>query len=226
MAGAGECRTLAAVKAPPANSLGIDSEQINALPLRSYTGPISIVSTAADLAAASLYLRDERVLGFDTETRPSFRPGEQHPPALLQLAGEEHVFLFQLASLGDLGPLRAILEAPRIRKVGVAIDHDVKQLRKYSHFAPQGFVEIGELARSRGLRNTGLRPLAAMFLGFRLAKGAKTTNWANASLTAAQVVYAATDAWVSRALYVCMARGDAPVVCSQSAMETEAESSE
>jgi ribonuclease D len=216
MAGAGECRTLAAVKAPQANSLGIDGEQINALPLRSYTGPISIVSTAADLAAASLYLRDERVLGFDTETRPSFRPGEQHPPALLQLAGEEHVFLFQLASLGDLGPLRAILEAPRIHKVGVAIDHD----------APQGFVEIGELARSRGLRNTGLRPLAAMFLGFRLAKGAKTTNWANASLTAAQVVYAATDAWVSRALYVCMARGDAPVVCSQSAMETEAESSE
>ncbi|MBL8765710.1 MAG: 3'-5' exonuclease domain-containing protein 2, partial [Phycisphaerae bacterium] len=70
------------MKAPPANSLGIDSEQINALPLRSYTGPISIVSTAADLAAASLYLRDERVLGFDTETRPSFRPGEQHPPAL------------------------------------------------------------------------------------------------------------------------------------------------
>lgn len=197
--------------APPANLLTISSEQINDLPLRSYDGPISIVSSAADVAAASLYLRGERLLGFDTETRPSFRAGEQHPVALLQLAGEEHVFLFQLGSIADLSPLFAILAEPRIRKVGVAIEHDVAQLRRLHAFTPGGFFEIGELARAAGIRNTGLRALCAMYLGIRVAKGAKTTNWANPGLTAAQVVYAATDAWASRRLYVEMARGARPL---------------
>ena len=199
------------MKAPRTNLLSISSEQINTLPLRQYAGPISIVSTAQDLAAASLYLRDERILGFDTETRPSFRPGEQHPVSLLQLAGEEHVFLFQLAHLPDLGPLVPILESPRIRKVGVAIQQDANQLRKHHPYTPRGFAEIGELARGLGVMNTGLRPLSAMFLGFRVAKGAKTTNWANPTLSDGQIVYAATDAWVSRLLYVKLAGGARPL---------------
>lgn len=197
--------------APPANLLTISSEQINALPLRSYTGPISIVSTAPDLAASALYLRDEQVIGFDTETRPSFRAGEQHPVSLLQIAGEEHVFLFQLSLLPDLGPLLPILESPRIRKVGVAIQHDVNQLRRHHAFTPRGVVDIGDLARGLGILNTGLRPLSAMFLGFRVAKGAKTTNWSAPALTAGQIVYAATDAWVSRQLYVTLASGARPL---------------
>lgn len=197
--------------APPANLLTISSQQINGLPLRRYEGPISIVADARDVVAASLYLEDEQVLGFDTETRPSFRAGEQHPVALLQLAGEEHVFLFQLGRIPDLSPLLGILEDPRIRKVGVAIQHDVTGLRRQHPHTPRGIVEIGDLARGLGVHNTGLRTLCAMFLGFRVAKGAKTSNWSNHALTDAQVVYAATDAWASRALYVEMARGARPL---------------
>jgi len=199
------------VPAPPANLLTISSQQINELPLRRYEGPISIVADARDVVAASLYLKDERVLGFDTETRPSFRAGEQHPVALLQLAGEEHVFLFQLGRIADLSPLSGILEDPRIRKVGVAIQADVAGLRRTHPFTPRGFAEIGDVARGLGIHNTGLRPLCAMFLGFRVAKGAKTSNWANGSLTDSQIVYAATDAWASRKLYVEMARGARPL---------------
>lgn len=202
---------LAAVPAPPANLHSISSDQINDLPLRHYAGPISIVSTAQDVAAAALYLRDEALLGFDTESRPAFRVGEQHPVSLLQLAGEEHVFLFQLQRIPDLAPLFAILESQRIRKVGVAFQHDVTQLQRLHPFTPRAFAEIGDLSRGLGVRNTGLRTLCAMFLGFRVAKGAKTTNWANQALTDAQVVYAATDAWVSRKLYVEMASGARPL---------------
>jgi ribonuclease D len=199
------------VPAPPAKLLTISSQQINGLPLRHYRGPISIVTSAQDVVAASLYLREETLLGFDTESRPSFRVGEQHPVSLLQLAGEEHVFLFQLQRLDDLAPLFAILANPGIRKVGVAIQHDVVQLQKLHTFTPRGFTEIGDLARGLGVRNTGLRTLCAMFLGYRVAKGAKTTNWANAALTDAQVHYAATDAWASRQLYVELARGARPL---------------
>lgn len=197
--------------APPAPLLTITSEQINDLPLRHYTGPISIVAGDRDVVAAARYLRDEDVLGFDTETRPSFRVGEQHPVSLLQLAGEEHVFLFQLQRITDLGPLLPILESPRIRKVGVAIQHDVTGLRRQYTFNPRCFADVGDLARAQGIRNTGLRPLCAMFLGFRVAKGAKTTNWSNPTLTDAQIVYAATDAWVSRTLHVELTRGARPL---------------
>lgn len=212
--------------APPANLLTISSERINGLPLRRYEGPISIVADARDVVAASLYLRDEAVIGFDTETRPSFRAGEQHPASLLQLAGEEHVFLFQLTRISDLAPLAAILEDPRIRKVGVAIQHDVVGLRRTHPFTPRGFAEIGELARGLGVHNTGLRTLCAMFLGFRVAKGAKTSNWANATLTDSQIVYAATDAWASRALYVEMARGARPLYSEPLRRHEEAEEAE
>lgn len=202
---------MSGVPAPPANLLTISSDRINELPLRRYEGPISIVADARDVVAASLYLRDEQVIGFDTETRPSFRAGEQHPASLLQLAGEEHVFLFQLGRISDLTPLFVILEDPRIRKVGVAIQHDVTGLRRTHPFTPRGFAEIGDLARGLGVHNTGLRTLCGMFLGFRVAKGAKTSNWANKALTDSQIVYAATDAWASRKLYVEMARGARPL---------------
>jgi ribonuclease D len=121
------------------------------------------------------------------------------------------VFLFQLGRIDDLAPLFAILAEPRIRKAGVAIRDDLAGLRRLHAFTPRGFAEIADLARGLGIHNTGLRALCAMFLGFRVAKGAKTTNWSNAALTDAQIVYAATDAWASRALYVALARGDRPL---------------
>ena len=63
-------------------------------------------------------------------------------------------------------------------------------------------VDLGKLAKRRGLKQTGVRNLAGIFLGARIPKGVTTTNWAARRLTPKQITYAATDAWVCRELYL------------------------
>lgn len=184
-------------------------EEINACPIHSYDGMIHLVRTPEELAAALRLLEEETLLGFDTETRPSYHKGQSFPPALLQLAGEQAVFLFQLKHLGLPTGLRKILAEPRIIKAGVALAHDLSELRKLAPFAPAGFVDLGRLAREMGLKNHGLRGLAALLLGFRIAKSTRTSNWARDTLDPGQIRYAATDAWVGRELYLQMKGKDA-----------------
>jgi ribonuclease D len=190
------------VPSPPTFPTTIDKSQVNALPLARYEGPITVVANVREAAAAVDYLRDETLLGFDTESRPSFRRGDNHPVALLQLAGAERVYLFQLHLLDELGPVLALLADPEIRKAGVAIRDDIRKLQELADFAPRNFVEISDMSRRIDVSHTGLRNLSAMFLGYRISKGAQVTNWARPDLTQAQISYAATDAWISRLLYL------------------------
>ncbi len=196
---------------PPSFPTTIAKEQVNALPLARYEGPLTVVASPRDVWAAVEYLRDETLLGFDTESRPSFRRGDNHPVALLQLAGAERVYLFQLQLLENLDPILALLADPSIRKAGVAIRDDIRKLQELGSFAPGNFVEISDLSRRLDITNTGLRNLSAIFLGFRVSKGAQVTNWARPDLTQAQTSYAATDAWVSRLLYLKFAGMGLPV---------------
>jgi len=179
-------------------------DEINACPIRRYEGPVQVVRTQEELAEALGLLAGETLLGFDTETRPSYHKGQSFPPALLQLAGEKAVVLFQLRHLGLPPALREILADPLVIKAGVALDHDLRELRKLAPFAPAGFVDLGRLARETGLKNHGLRGLAALLLGFRIPKSTRTSNWARDVLDPGQIRYAATDAWVGRELYLKM----------------------
>jgi ribonuclease D len=112
--------------------------------------------------------------------------------------------MFQLQRLDDLGELFAVLADPDIVKAGVAIDRDLMELRELSEFKPGGFHDLGKMAEARGFLKTGLRPLAALLLDGRVSKGAQVSNWAAADLTRKQELYAATDAWVSRNLYLAL----------------------
>ncbi len=180
----------------------IAKEGINSLPLFRYEGPVELVGSHGAMLAAVAELRGECLLGFDTETRPSFKRGQSYPTALLQLAGEHKVFLFQLLQLPTLAPLCSLLADPAILKVGVAIRDDIKKLRESEDFEPAGFVELADITQKAEVVNTGLRSLAAIFMGVRISKGAQVSNWSRADLSEAQVAYAATDAWVSREIYV------------------------
>lgn len=179
----------------------MQKDEINECPIRKYEGKIRLIRSSAELTEAVTLLENETLLGFDTETRPSYKKGESHPPALLQLAGEKEVFIFQLKFTGLPVPLLRILTNANIIKAGVSLNYDVSELRTLAMFEPAGFVDIGNLARKNGIQNHGLRGLAAVLLGFRISKSAKTSNWSNSELTHAQVLYAATDAWVGRELY-------------------------
>jgi len=182
----------------------MDKEEINACPMAQWNGPVHVVRTAAELATALPRLVGQTLLGFDTETRPAYSVGESYPPSLLQLASATEVFIFQLKPLGLAEPLRQLLANPSIIKTGVSLDYDIRELKKLADFVPGGFVDLGDLAKKQGIKNHGLRGLAAVLLGFRISKGAQTSNWASAVLAPHQIQYAATDAWVGRQLYLTM----------------------
>lgn len=184
-------------------------EEINACPMERWTGPVHVIRSREEVARAAERLAGHRLLGFDTETRPAYNKGESYSPSLLQLASKTEVFIFQLKPLRGLArPLCDILADPAITKVGVSLDYDIRELKKLSHFKEAGFVDLGRLAKKAGIRNHGLRGLAAVLLGFRISKGAQTSNWAQDKLTQQQIQYAATDAWVGRRLYQALVPGE------------------
>ena len=179
----------------------ISKHEINALPVRRYEGEVVLVANAQDLERARQDLAGERLVGFDTETRPTFKVGQKYPPALAQVASARAVYLFQLQQMDFVPAMRELLQASTI-KAGVGIGDDLKALREQFSFEPQAIVDLGALARRKGYERSGVRALAAMFLGFRIPKGTKTSNWAAPRLSPQQIAYAATDAWACRELYL------------------------
>ncbi|MDD5390211.1 MAG: 3'-5' exonuclease domain-containing protein 2 [Gallionellaceae bacterium] len=184
----------------------ISGEEIARLPIRRYEGEVMVVATEDELERAMADIRQERIVGFDTETRPAFHKGEDYLPCLVQLATARRVYLWQLQRLDFSHALAEILDNPNIVKTGVALAGDLGQLKRLFPLEPASVVDLGHVARRHGNRQTGLRNLTALFLGTRIPKGARTTNWSVPRLTPAQIGYAATDAWAGRELYLCFER--------------------
>ncbi len=182
----------------------MSKEEINARPVRKWTGPLHLVREQDQVTDAVHRLAGETLLGFDTETRPAFRKGQQYLPSLLQLAGAEEVVIFQLGRIGLPEAVRSLLADPAITKAGVSVAYDIRELQRLAPFAEAGFADIGRLAQRAGIRNHGLRGLAAVLLDLRITKSAQTSNWAKEHLTPAQLTYAATDAWVSREIFLAL----------------------
>ncbi|MBQ4616533.1 MAG: 3'-5' exonuclease domain-containing protein 2 [Mailhella sp.] len=179
----------------------LSKEDINLLPIQAWNGPIVIVQDEIALDSALEQLWKEPVLGFDTETRPTFTKGKTCLPALIQLSTADTAYLIQLTHLSFNERMAELLSSPRILKVGVAIHDDMKALARIHEFTPGGVVDLAALARAKGIQAQGLRTLSANLLGFRISKSAQCSNWENRELTPQQVKYAATDAWVGRELY-------------------------
>jgi ribonuclease D len=180
----------------------ISRDEINALPIRRWDGEVRVITSAKEAARALAEIREETVTGFDTETRPAFKRGESYLPSLAQIATARAVYLFRLGSPQVMAAVAEVLAAAPIVKAGVGLADDLKALKKVIEFAEKSTVDLGEAAMRRGFKQSGVRSLAAIFLGFRVPKGSKTSNWARAGLTPQQVAYAATDAWTCRELYV------------------------
>jgi len=182
----------------------ISKDEISALPRRSYTGHIHLVDTDAKMHAAVRSLGGEKVLGFDTETRPAFKVGESYPPSLIQLAASDGVYIFQLRHITSHGPLAGILADKNVLKAGIAVRDDIIKLGTVFAFKPAGFVELADMRAKLGIKNAGLRGLAALLFGFKISKQAKISRWDAPTLTREQIVYAATDAWICREIYFAL----------------------
>jgi ribonuclease D len=179
----------------------ISNEEMLLLPLRAYTGQVVLVQTAEELESAVKALENEGILGFDTETRPSFKRGEFYKVALVQLATADKVYLIQIQKTGLSESFAKVLSNPKVVKAGVAIRDDIKGLQKYRPFKAEGFIDLSLVAREKGIGVESVKKMTALLLGFRISKSAQTSNWEMPTLTEKQIEYAATDAWVCLEIY-------------------------
>lgn len=186
----------------PQHASAISRDDLLDLPVRRYEGPVQLVDTPAKLAQAAADIAQEHVTGFDTETRPAFRKGESYPPSIAQVATARAVYIFPLCLPDTHTVLADLLTAPGTAKTGVALAYDLRTLKQVFLFEEKNVLDLGIIAKRRGCEQSGVRNLAGIFLGYRIPKGAKTTNWSAPQLTTAQITYAATDAWVCRELFL------------------------
>jgi ribonuclease D len=140
-------------------------------------------------------------LGFDTESKPSFKKGNTNHVSLLQLATSSNAYLFRLNKTGLPETLIKVLSNPKILKVGIAIRDDIRHLMALHQFKPDGFLELQAFVKQFGIENSGLSKLTGIILNFRISKSQQLSNWENEVLTQAQQLYAATDAWAAYEIY-------------------------
>ena len=179
----------------------ISNEEVAALQAVQFEGEIIIVETAEALEQACTHLAAQTILGFDTETRPSFTAGVTNKVALLQLYGGGKCFLIRLNRVQMTKQLTDILHNPNIIKVGAAVKNDIVGLSKLRHFTAGGFVDLQDIVENYGIKDKSLRKISGIVLGKKVSKAQRLSNWEAKTLTLQQQVYAATDAWVCVEIY-------------------------
>lgn len=179
----------------------ITKEEVNQMPLQAFEGEIVLVDRLEDVQEAVQFLEQFPILGFDTETRPSFKKGKVNDVALLQLAADSRTFLFRINKIGLPQELIALLSNDSIVKVGAAIKDDVRGLQKLQDFDANGFLELQNYVSKFGIESFSLKKLSAIVLNFRISKRQQVSNWEAEELSTGQLRYAATDAWVSLKIF-------------------------
>ncbi len=179
----------------------ITHEEINNFDLSWFKGEIVVVEDQETFENVIPRLLNQKILGFDTETRPSFRKGQKNKVSLIQLATEDLACLFRMNKIGFPEQLVKILGDVTVIKAGVAVHDDLRFLKKLKKFKPEGFVDLQAYVKDFGIESSGLKKLTAIVLGFRISKRQQVTDWEADELTEQQKIYAATDAWVCFQIY-------------------------
>lgn len=188
----------------------ISSEDLNKLEYAAFPGRIHVIdAVGAEFNRAIAYLRSQKIIGFDTETRPCFGPNQpRYGVSLLQLSGPEKAYLFRVKDMGMHRRLCNLLSDKRIIKVGAAIHDDIRGLQKLRDFQADGFVDLQKIVADYGIRDKSVKKMTAIILGFRISKTQQLSNWEAETLSEAQCKYAATDAWVCREMYLKLMRSE------------------
>lgn len=179
----------------------ITKEQIEELPYSHFEGNIIVVEDPSQFSSILPIINGAKCLGFDTETKPTFKKGKKNKVALLQLSTREHAVLIRTQKVGVPKEILKIFQNPEICKVGVAIKDDLLALQKLHKFKPEGFIELQQYVEQFNIEDKALKKLAANILNIRISKSQQTSNWENGALTENQQIYAATDAWVCYKIY-------------------------
>lgn len=179
----------------------ISKDELNELPLLKYEGKVEVINSPAHLTRAIEEIRTFKIIGFDTESKPTFRKGEYNYVSLIQLAIPEKVFLVRVNLTGFSNALKQFFGDKQYQKIGISIHDDIKDLQKLGHFHPQSVIDLNTIAKTLEVQHAGVRNLTAIFLQGRVSKAQQTTNWEREILNEKQIRYAATDAWVCLEIY-------------------------
>lgn len=179
----------------------IKKDEINELPIERFEGRIFEIDQKAKVKAAVEYLKNYGAIGFDTETRPSFKKGVSYKVALLQLSTDDTCFLFRLNKIGFPQELRTLLQNTKIKKIALSSHDDIAALKKRADFRPANFVEIQKMVKEYGITDQSLQKIYAILFDKKISKAQRLSNWENAILTDKQKTYAATDAWTTLRIY-------------------------
>ncbi len=180
----------------------IDKEIVKDLPIAQTDCQIELIDSPDEVDKAVKYLLRSKVVGFDTESKPSFTKGKSNKIALMQISTQKRCFLFRLQMIGKNQRLKEFLENENIKKIGVAIHGDLRNLRVWSKFEPKNFVDLQNIVGDYGIEELGLQKIYAIIFGKKISKSQQLSNWEAKILNRAQQVYAATDAWACRQIYL------------------------
>lgn len=188
----------------------ITPQELEKLEFASFPGRIIVIDTVgAEFNRAIAYLRSQKVIGFDTETRPTFSPAQpRYNVSLLQLSGPDRAYLFRINKIGMHRRLCNLLASDKVIKVGAAIHDDIRGLQKLREFTPAAFEDLQKIVWEWGIRDKAVKKMSAIILGFRISKTQQLSNWEAENLSESQCRYAATDAWVCREMYLKLIRSE------------------
>ena len=185
---------------PPVLASSLDAD----FPLAYFEGKIEVVDNEKQIRKAINYLGSQKVIGFDTETKPVFSPGKRNgnTVALLQLSTDKRAYLFRLNKIGLSTDIACLLANKNVLKIGAAVHEDIRQLKSLESFQPGGFVDLQRIVQYYDIMEKGVKKMAARVLQVHISKNQQLSNWENIELTKSQRIYAATDAWVCREIFV------------------------
>lgn len=186
----------------------LTSEELESYEVSWFKGEIVLIEDLDTFRITFPKLVNSNVLGFDTETKPSFRKGRKNQVSLIQLATDDLACLIRINKIGIPSELADLLADSSIIKAGVAVHDDIRFLSRIKKFVPSGFVDLQKMVKHFGIQSSGLKKLSAIVLGFRISKRQQVTDWEANLLTEAQQVYAATDAWVCLQIYKKLVDGE------------------
>ena len=177
-----------------AGRVSILKEELADLESAKVRGQIKVVDTKPKLSWALRYLRKYKVVGFDTETRPSFRKGQVYKVSLIQLSVGDKTFLIRINKTGFTKGLIKFLEDPEILKIGLSLKDDFHSLRRLQEFEPSNFIDLQQYVKNFLIEDNSLSKIYAVLFGKRICKAQRLTNWEAEELSLSQQQYAALDA--------------------------------
>lgn len=179
----------------------IAKEEINRLEVRQFEGEIVVVEDDESLKRALDEILMYPMLGFDTESRPSFKKGMENGISLIQLSNDDKAWLFRVNKIGIPASLKRFLENDSVLKIGAGLQDDIKRIRKKETFAPAGFLDLQKYVEAFNIESKSLKKMVAIVLGYKISKSQQMSNWDSDTLSDQQQRYAATDAWVCLEIY-------------------------